>query len=333
MSTVIFTNTAALSAQRNLSRSQSNATTSIQRLSSGLRINSAADDAAGLGVSENLKAQIVGNNQAARNANDAISMLQSAEGGLQETSSLLQRMRELATQGNNDSLSDAQKNYIGAEIKGLREEMNKVATRTTFNGKTLLDGSVSNNNGFSGTVQFQTGVSEHDKVDISVLMVDARVDGGSMGVDNADDSPMSLLVGTPASLGGFAPGSPSTMGDVMGMLGLAIDAAAGTDVGVALAKPSSSAFGTLTTAVDIAVAAVASARAAMGSVANVLDHNIANLQSQSDNLTAAKSRITDTDYAMETAQMSKNQIMQQAATAMLSQANQMPNVVMTLLKQ
>ena len=143
MASVISTNNASLVAQRNLASSQTNLTTSVQRLSSGMRINSAMDDAAGLGISQQLQAQATGARVSARNANDAISMAQTAEGGLQEVSSMLQRMRELATQGNNDSLDTTQRGYIATEIDALRSEINQVVERTTFNGKTLLDGSVS----------------------------------------------------------------------------------------------------------------------------------------------------------------------------------------------
>jgi flagellin len=142
MASVINTNNASLIAQRNLTSSQTALTTSVQRLSSGLRINSAKDDAAGLGISQKLQSQITGANVAARNANDAISMVSTAEGGMQEVSSMLQRMRELATQGNNDSLDDTQRGYITSEVNALRDEINQVAIRTTFNGKTLLNGNI-----------------------------------------------------------------------------------------------------------------------------------------------------------------------------------------------
>jgi flagellin len=334
MASVLSTNMASLAAQHNLANAQTNATTSIQRLSSGLRINSAKDDAAGLGISQNLTSQITGANVAAKNANDAISMVQTAEGGMQEVSGMLQRMRELATQGNNDSLSTTQRGYIGTEVVALRDEINKVAGRTTFNGKTLLDGSVANNTGGTdagktntdnaanarGQVVFQTGVSENDTMDVSSALVNISIDSGGANTDGT------VANVTTTVAGGDAAGAASSVGKIMTDLGTAIDrvAAGGT--------LTSTDFGQLATATDNAIGAVSTVRSNLGAMQNRLDHNITNLQSQSENLTAAKSRITDTDYATETAQMSKNQIMQQAATAMLSQANQMPNVVMSLLK-
>jgi flagellin len=283
MSSVIATNNASVIAQNNLSGAQNALATSVQRLSSGLRINSAKDDAAGLGVAQRLQAQIGGGTVAARNANDAISMVQTAEGGMQEVSSMLQRMRELATQGNNDSLSDTQRGYIGAEVKALGEEINKVSSRTTFNGKTLLDGSMA-----EGTGTFQVGVSTTDTIDVKDLMKSVNLEGEG-------------LAG----------------------LGEAI---------AALEEPTSENMSLLVDAVDSAIDTIAGYRSDLGSMNNRLEHNIANLQAQTQALTASKSRITDTDYASETAQLSKNQVMSQAATAMLSQANQMPNAVLSLLK-
>jgi len=283
MSSVIATNNASVIAQSNLSGAQNALATSVQRLSSGLRINSAKDDAAGLGVAQRLQALITGGTVAARNANDAISMVQTAEGGMQEVSSMLQRMRELATQGNNDSLSDTQRGYIGAEVKALGEEINKVSSRTTFNGKTLLDGSMA-----EGTGTFQVGVSTTDTIDVKDLMKSVNLEGEG-------------LAG----------------------LGEAI---------AALEEPTSENMSLLVDAVDSAIDTIAGYRSDLGSMNNRLEHNIANLQAQTQALTASKSRITDTDYASETAQLSKNQVMSQAATAMLSQANQMPNAVLSLLK-
>ena len=283
MASVIATNNASVIAQNNLSGAQNALATSVQRLSSGLRINSAKDDAAGLGIAQRLQSQITGGTVAARNANDAISMVQTAEGGMQEVSSMLQRMRELATQGNNDSLNDTQRGYIGAEVKALGEEINKVSSRTTFNGKTLLDGSMA-----EGTGTFQVGVSTTDTIDVKDLMKSVNLEGEGL-----------------ADLGGAI---------------------------AALEEPTSENMSLLVNAVDTAIDTIAGYRSDLGSVNNRLEHNIANLQAQTVALTASKSRITDTDYASETAQLSKNQVMSQAATAMLSQANQMPNAVLSLLK-
>ncbi len=286
MASVIATNNASVIAQSNLSGAQSALATSVQRLSSGLRINSAKDDAAGMGISMKLQAQITSNNVAARNAGDAISMVQTAEGGMQEVSSMLQRMRELATQGNNASLNDTQRGYISNEVTALGDEINKISTRTTFNGATLLDGSIATAGSASGT--FQVGVAQTDTIDISSLMQDVSTTGG------------------------------------LSALGTAITNLASSTTAVNMSA--------LGTAVDTAIDTIAGYRSDLGSMNNRLDHNIANLQSQAQALTASRSRITDTDYAAETATLSKTQVLSQAATAMLSQANQMPNSVLSLLK-
>ena len=328
MASVINTNNASLVAQRNLSTSQASLTTSVQRLSSGLRINSAKDDAAGLGISEKLQSQITSSTVAAKNAQDAISMVQTAEGGLQEVSSMLQRMRELATQGNNDTLSTAQMGYIGTEVNSLRDEINKIGIRTTFNGKTLLDGSQST----ATCVMFQTGTAASDTVDISSLMVNVQIGitKGTINVAPAARSDTVLNADTTAALN--STGAASTLGTIMDALNTAITSASGSTVTTAATTPTSANYGLLGTAVDDALGAIATARSNLGATQNRLEHNIANLQAVTENLTASRSRIMDTDYAKETATLTKNQIMQQAATAMLSQANQMPNVVLSLLK-
>ena len=317
MPSVINTNNASLVAQRNLSNSQTALTTSVQRLSSGLRINSAKDDAAGLGITQKLQAQITGATVGMRNANDAISMVQTAEGGMQEVSTMLQRMRELATQGNNDSLSTTQMGFIGTEVNALRDEINKVALRTTFNGKSLLDGSQAT----AETVMFQTGTSAVDTSDISSLLLDVNLYATGGAATN-----------TAATTSMADDATAATVGTLFNSLSSAIDVASGTGTAFAAAAPLSASYGLLVTAVDGAINAVASVRSNMGAMQNRLDHNIANLASQAENLTSSMSRIRDTDYSVETAQLTKNQVMQQAATAMLAQANQMPNVVLSLLK-
>ena len=292
MSSVISTNMASLVAQRNLSTAQSALTTSVERLSSGLRINRAKDDAAGLGISQTLQAQVGSVRQASRNANDAISVVQAAEGGMTEIGSMLQRMKELSVQGKNDSLSTDQKGFIKDEISSLATEITKVTTRTTFNNNTLLAGTTGDK------LSFQVGASTTDTLDISTA-------------------------------GDFSAGAAgATTGlNLIDKIDAITTALGGTDK-VAMA----SAFDVLSEGVDRAINKVSAGRAAFGTMQSRLDHNIANLSTQSENIDAARSRIQDTDYASETANLTKGQIMQQAATAMLSQANQMPNVVLSLLK-
>ena len=322
MPSVINTNNASLVAQRNLSNAQAMLTTSVQRLSSGLRINSAKDDAAGLGISQVLQAQISGSTIAARNANDAISMVQTAEGGIQEVSTMLQRMRELAVQGNNSALSTTQLGFIGTEVNALRDEINKISSRTTFNGKTLLDGSQV----AITQLVFQTGTVATDTGDISTLMQDVHLltVGTTDGYQGANTA-----VGSAAASDGTA----TKIGDLLSTLSTAINTACGTNTSVSAAfEGSASLYGELVTALDGGINAISAVRSSMGAMQNRLEHNIANLASQTENLTASMSRIMDTDYSSETAKLTKHQVMQQAATAMLAQANQMPNVVLSLLK-
>ena len=322
MPSVINTNNASLVAQRNLSNSQAMLTSSVQRLSSGLRINSAKDDAAGLGISQVLQAQVSGSTISARNANDAISMVQTAEGGIQEVSMMLQRMRVLAVQGNNSSLSVTQMTFIGTEVNALRDEINKITTRTTFNGKTLLDGSQST----EGCLVFQTGTAATDTADISLLMQNVTLTtltGATFTEVNAATASSSDSTGVATSVGAL-----------LTTLTSAIDVACGTgsDAAGSFAAPTAVLYGSLVTAIDGGINAISSVRSSMGAMQNRLEHNIANLAAQTENLTASMSRIRDTDYSEETAQLTKHQVMQQAATAMLAQANQMPNVVLSLLK-
>ena len=300
MSSVISTNMASLVAQRNLSTAQSALTTSVERLSSGLRINRAKDDAAGLGISQTLQAQVGSIRQASRNANDAISVVQAAEGGMTEIGSMLQRMKELVVQGKNDSLSTDQKGFIKDEISSLATEITKVTARTTFNGNKLLAGVTGD------ALTFQVGAKTDD-----TAVIKTESDFSAEGLKSG--------AGTPTSLTEKITNLTSALG--------AYDATSSTTV-TALAT----AWTSLSDGVDSAINTISSGRAAFGTMQSRLDHNSANLSTQSENLDAARSRIQDTDYASETANLTKGQIMQQAATAMLSQANQMPNVVLSLLK-
>lgn len=288
MASVINTNMASLVTQKNLSRSQETLSTSVARLSSGLRINSAKDDAAGLAISQVLQSQVKGINQSIRNANDAISMAQTAEGALNQVSEMLQRVKELATQGSNEALSQDQFNSIGSEVKSLLEEIGSIRDRTTFNGSSIFS---------AGNKNFQTGNATTDltTVVLSEIKLDKADDGDTTSIDEATATIKK---------------------------GVTMDAG---NANVAN-------FKLLTTAVESDIKTVATARGKMGEIQNRLDNAIFNLQSQSENLSAARSRVVDTDYASETANLTKGQIMQQAGAAMLAQANQMPNVILSLLK-
>jgi flagellin len=277
MALVINTNISSLNAQRNLSTTQTKLQTSMTRLSSGLRINSASDDAAGLAISENMRASTRSMNQAVRNANDGVSLLQTAEGALNETSNILIRMRELATQAASGTVSSEQRTYINDEFTQLKSEINRIASATQFNGANLLQGTS------SATVSFQIG-------------------------------------------------SGNTAND---RIGLTIGAADTTTIGVATSSVSGS-DGTAAQAaldkIDTAIKSISSSRGSLGAVQNRLQSTIANLQVAIENTSAAESRIRDVDVAAETAALTRAQVLSQAGTAILSQANQNPQTALSLLR-
>jgi len=276
---VINTNLASLNAQRNLSTSSSSLNTSIQRLSSGMRVNSAKDDAAGLSIATKMDSQIRGMNQAIRNANDGISMAQTADGGLSTAIDALQRMRELAVQGGNQTIPDGatEKDRINLnkEFSQLHDELERIAKDTKFNGQAILSTS-------SAAASIQVG-ADADSTTIDVPATDLETVASTMktAAANLDDRDASK------------------------------DAI---------------------TAIDAALASINEMRADLGAVQNRLGFAVSNLQSASENQSAAKSRIMDTDFAAETAKLTRGQILQQAGTAMLAQANSAPNGVMALLR-
>jgi flagellin len=286
MASVLNTNMASISAQRYLTSAQNKLTVSFERLSSGQRINRAQDDAAGMGISQKLTASINSTSVAMRNANDAIGMLQTAEGALTEISTMLQRFKELAVQGANPALSASQRGFLSVEMGGLKSEIQSITTRTRFNGTSLL--------GAAGTLNFQTGETTTDTLSVKTFDVYN---------DTQRFSKLVALVG-----------QTFTNDDGVGQL------------------TETSQFQDLSETIDSAIDEVATQRATYGAQVNRLNHNLNNLSALHENLSAANSRILDTDYANETAQLTKTQILQQAATAMLSQANAQPNVVLALLK-
>ena len=279
MTISVNTNLFSLNAQRKLSQSQSSLSTSMQRLSSGLRINSAADDAAGLAISQRMSAQVRGMNVAIRNANDGISLAQTADGALSSVGDSLQRMRELAVQSRNSTNSDSDKESLDLEFKQLSSEIGRVLAGTTFNGKAILGGN-------AGTLTFQVGanVSTNDSIDISTTNL-------------TTDAAITTVTG--ASIGSAA---------------------------------SASAIATVITNIDAAIDDINSQRATFGASQNRFNSVVANLQTSVENQSAASSRITDADFAAETANMSRAQILQQAGTAMVAQANQLPQSVLRLLQ-
>jgi flagellin len=281
MASVLNTNMASISAQRYLTTAQNKLATSYEKLSSGFRINRAQDDAAGLGISQNLSSSLGGTAFAIRNANDAIGTLQTAEGALSEISSMLQRFKELATQGNNMALSDGQRAYISNEMVELGEEITAIAGRTQFNGNALLGTD-------AVTLTFQTGIADTDEQEVD--FVDILTNGEYSNLQELLDSTV---------IGAFNQASE---------------------------------FADITPTIEAAINEVAALRAEFGSKVNRINSNLSNLDALSENLSAARSRVIDTDYAGETAMLTRTQILQQAATAMLSQANAQPNVILALLK-
>jgi flagellin len=281
MPQTINTNIASLNAQRNLNASQSALQTSMQRLSSGLRVNSAKDDAAGLAIAERMNAQVRGMNVAIRNANDGISLAQTAEGALSKVGDALQRMRELAVQARNATNSSSDKDSLNKEFAQLQSEINRVLGGTTFNGKKILGADAT-------SLNFQIGANTSTEDMISI--------GTS---DMTTDSTITAVTGSSAF----------------------IDATA-----------DASAIGAVIDNIDTALDTINNTRATYGATQSRFDAVISNLQQAVENQAAARSRIMDADFAMETANMSRAQILQQAGTAMVAQANQLPQQVLRLLQ-
>ncbi len=361
-------NIAAYNAHRNLTQTDNSLSKSLERLSSGLRINRAADDAAGLSISEKLRSQVRGLQQASRNAQDGISLIQTAEGALAETHSILQRMRELAVQAANGSLTDTDRNAIQEEVTALITEVTRIADTTSYNNQKLLQGGL----GSSITVLGDSLVAASGIA--SIESVGATPGSGYALSYASDDKTLSLTNGTTtesvvitppsgfntavvtfASLGikvtvnsaignqDIASGSGGfTVSS--GSMPLQIGANAEENISVSIGNMSAGGLGinavnvgTTSTAVsaisilDMAIDAVSTQRSKLGAVQNRLEHTISNLGVAQENLAASESRIRDVDMAAEMVSFTRNQIMIQAGTAMLAQANAVPQTVLQLL--
>jgi flagellin len=275
----LLTNTASLNAQRNLNKTNNALSSNFSKLSSGQRINTAGDDAAGLAISERMKSQIRSLSQAERNANDGISLLQTTEGALNENSGILIRMRELSMQSANGTLGDSERDALQTEFTQLTDEIDRIANVTEFNGQKLL-------NGDTASFEFQVGIGSDTNDRITANMV--TMTAGAYGEDGLD------------------------------LTGLDITSAAGAQAAL--------------DTIDQAIAATSSSRAELGSTQNRLQVTVSNLQSANTNLSAANSRIRDVDVAEESAAMTKNNILNQAGVAVLSQANQLPSMALSLLR-
>src|SRR5690606_3748977 len=285
MSLTVNSNISSLTAQRHLGNSTNSLTTAMERLASGSRINSAKDDAAGLQISNRLTSQINGLNVAVRNANDGISVAQVAEGALQESTNILQRMRELTLQAGNGANSAEDRDAIQAEIAQSIEELDRIATTTSFGTQTLLSG----DEGGDLTLSFLVGAKGNEAITVNL---GAGFDATTLGVKAVAVNP---------------------------------------DTFVADNEDGDGTIQTALAAIDGALQNIDTQRAELGAVQNRFSSTIGNLQNIAENVSASRSRITDTDYAAETANLTKYQIMQQAGTAMLSQANQLPQAVLSLL--
>ncbi len=270
MAQTINTNVMSLTAQRNLSKSQGALATSMQRLSSGLRVNSAKDDSAGLAIAERMNTQVRGMNVAIRNANDGISLAQTAEGGLQEVNNMLQRMRELAVQSKNGTNTATDRGNLDAEFQALNAEIGRIAETTVFNGQSVL-----NTSGGSG-VKFQ------------------------IGANNASNNTLTIAL---TKITSIATASVATVGGASATI----------------------------TSIDSMINSVTATRADFGAMQSRFESAINNLQVGVENQSAARGRIMDADFAVETANMTRAQILQQAGNAMVSQANSAPQSVLQLL--
>ncbi|ATC98046.1 MAG: flagellin [Pseudomonadota bacterium] len=272
MALYVNSNITSLNAQRQLANSTNALSTSFQRLSSGLRVNSAADDAAGLQIGTRLQSQVNGANQGARNANDGISLSQTAEGALEETTNMLQRMRVLSIQSANGSNTDSDREALQKEFSELQSEIDRVATDTTFGGVNILNGTYD--------TDYQVGPDANQTIQVKIT-----TNMNTTGLALSDDS---------------------------------ISTAAGAQTAIA--------------ALDDALSTVNAVRADLGAKQNRFSSTIRNLKSVAENVSASKSRIMDTDFAAESAALARNQVLQQASSSMLAQANQQPQIALSLLQ-
>jgi flagellin len=374
----VNTNISAMNAYRNLSSTNDSMSKSLERLSSGFRINRAADDAAGLAISEGLRSQIGGITQAVRNTQDGVSVVQTAEGGLNETTSILQRMRDLAVQSANDSNDTNSRNAINAETSALKSELDRIASKTTFNNVNLLDGTFTNK-------QFQVGYAANDVINVDINStgtskayrtfangaasttaatatiaiaggpsittgtLTASTDANNIATQlNADSAFNDAFVAKVDSTGGLvitALKASTTAGAAISITGAGL---AGTSASTvqsagtggfdqsglnvnAVDLSTKAGANTAITSIDAAITAVSSARANLGALQNRFEHTINNLKTTNENLTASESRIRDTDMAQEMTNFTRSQVLTQAGTSMLAQANQSTQSILKLL--
>ncbi len=290
MAAVLGTNMASVWASKNLRSAQNDMASSVERLSSGMRINRAKDDAAGLAIANSLTQQINGSNQGIKNLNDGISIVQTAEGAIAAASDMAQRVLALATQASNGSMSYAQRIAIGDEMVALWDSIGSIQSRTKFSGTSLLNASA----------------------DITIVASNVASD--------------SITISSTTALEQIHNTQGATNTNAVALMKYDIGAAGDAT------EPAASLFTSVISSASGYITYLDKQRAALGAVQNQLEYSVDNVSTLSANLTAARSQVIDTDYAAETASLTKGQILQQAATAMLAQANQMPNVILSLLK-
>jgi len=302
MAIFVNSNISSLNAQRQMTKSSDLLDTAFQRLSSGLRINSARDDAAGMQIASRLTGQIAGLTQGNRNANDGISLAQTAEGSLDEMTSMFQRMRTLAGQAANGSNTDADRAALQLEARELGEEVNRIANDTTFGGQNLLDGTYS--------AEFQVGADANQVISLTMTTVSSAA-GSSVSIDSFT---VSGIAGAASNISGLSAGADNAFANASGI--------SFTSVGEAQ---------DILAAVDAMIGAIDAKRAELGAKQNRFSSTIRNQANMIENVSAARSRVQDADFAAETAQLTKAQILQQASTSILSQANQRPQSALSLL--
>ncbi|MFC3031843.1 flagellin [Pseudoalteromonas fenneropenaei] len=322
MALYVNTNVSSLNAQRQLMNSAGSLDTSFKRLSSGFRINSAKDDSAGMQIANRLTGQINGLDQGIRNANDGISLAQTAEGALDETTQMFQRIRTLAQQASNGSNTDEDRLALQEEIRSLASEVNRVAQDTTFGGQNLLDGTYDAN--------FQVGADAVQTISFSMKSVGTSANGSNTLTANGGFT-MSGIAGVASAVTGK---SMSTLAAGISSVGTGVTAATAgfTNMAATVISVSSQENAQqVLAAMDSMIAVVDKKRAELGAVQNRFQSTIRNQSNVQENLSAARSRIQDTDFAQETANLTKMQILQQASSSILSQANQRPQVALSLL--
>jgi len=307
MAMVINTNTASINAQRSLASSQVELQTAMERLSSGKRINSASDDAAGFAIAERMTAQIRGLNMAAKNAQDALAMMSTAENATNDVTDMLQRIRELAVQGANDTNSAKDRGYLQDEVDALLTEINRVSTQTRYNNLILLDG--------QRTGSIQVGTEADQTVDFDIKTIDTDYLGLTWGLD-AQGAVDNTAAGAVTNGAGEAAGTINAFSATVGK----IDLSDATKAAEALTK------------ITEAIEKVATDRAGYGALQNRLEYTVSNLMNVSEYTQAARSRIEDADFAVESARLAKAQVLQQSGTAMLAQANASSQLALQLVK-